>query len=95
MEHLGVPSLISTGKKSVGVLFGVVVNLQTNFQIAYIVKTFLIHNLLHELFYLAKLSGMLFSEPSITLNKNLRHLVNLTLGCPKMFICVLEWKRLS
>lgn len=78
-----------------GVLFEVVVNLETNLQTVYIVKTLLIHNLLHELFYLAKLSGMLFSEPSKTLNKNLRHLVNLTLGCPKMFICVLEWKHLS
>lgn len=94
MEQVGVPSLISMGKESVGVLFGVV-NLETNFQIVSIVKTLHLHNLLHELFYLAKLSGMLFSELSKTLNKNLRHLVNLTLGCPKMFICVLEWKRLS
>lgn len=61
----------------------------------YTLKILVIHNLLHELFYLAKLSGMLFNKPSNTLNKNLMYFVNPTLGCPKMFMCVLKWKHLS
>lgn len=82
-------------RKIVGALFGAVVNLEINFQIMYTLKILIIHNLLHELFYLAKLSGMLFNKHSKTLDKNLMYFVNLTLGCPKMFMCVLEWKHLS
>lgn len=96
MEHGGGPKTdLHRKEKNVGVLFEVVVNLENHFQIMYAVKISLVHNLLHELFYLAKLSGILFNKLSKTLNKNLMYFVNLTLGCPKMFMCVLEWKHLS